>query len=435
MSLEVGNFYVKDIVFGDVTEYKDGILTVNKEEAVKALNPEGNLKNIDLHVARPGESVRILPIKAAVAPRARKDGRAAFPGYTGNMAPCGEGKLYALENMSVMAVGKYGGWMEGIIDMSGPAQELSPYGTIINLCFTAENSDPDIDQGQHANLHYRMGAHLLAEYIGKAVLDGEPEEWITYDLKDVSGQGFPKVVMVQLLSTFYDTYGFDDVFYGVDCVQLVPTLVHPAELIDGALCSSSLIPAGQHNSTYDYQNHPMLKKLFAEHGKTIDFAGVIITSIGPTIERKDRAAIRVAEIASMLHCDGAVYVQASDGNPDIDFFKCIVALEEKGIKTVGMCSESTGRDGTTQPTKVMLDARADAIVCTGNAAEVLDLPAMDRVIGDLESVVRDPYPGSWADSAEFGPSLRPDGSIIIDAHSYLNNDGMSGWSHKTCKNF
>ena len=35
--LEIGNFHVKDIVFGDKTSYKDGVLTVNKEEAIAAL--------------------------------------------------------------------------------------------------------------------------------------------------------------------------------------------------------------------------------------------------------------------------------------------------------------------------------------------------------------------------------------------------------------
>lgn len=436
MRLDVGNFYVKDIIFGEKTGYKDGVLTVNKEEAIEALNPDGNLKNVELEVARPGESVRILPIKASVAPRVRLDGRATFPGYTGDMAPCGEGKLLSLENMSVMAVGKYGGWMEGVIDMSGPGQNLSVYGTIINLCFVAENADPTIDQGQHSNYYYRLGAHLLAQYIARSVLDQEPEEWISYNDDPIDPEKkLPRVVMVQLLSTFYDIQGFDDVFYGRDVVEWVPTAIHPTEMLDGALCSSSLIPAGQHFHTYMYQTHPMVRKLLEEHGKTIDFAGVILASIGPTLERKDRAAIRVADLAELLRADGAIYCQQSDGNPDIDFFKCVVAIQQKGIQTVGMCSESTGRDGTTQPTKVMLDARADAIVCTGNSAEVLELPPMEKIIGDLESIVRDPYPGAWADSAVFGPSLRPDGSIIIDAHSYVDNDGMSGWSDKTCKNF
>lgn len=34
MKLEIGNFYVKDIVFGNELSLKDGVLTVNKEEAL-----------------------------------------------------------------------------------------------------------------------------------------------------------------------------------------------------------------------------------------------------------------------------------------------------------------------------------------------------------------------------------------------------------------
>ena len=35
MRLEIGNFYVKDIVFGRELSLKDGTLTINKEEALK----------------------------------------------------------------------------------------------------------------------------------------------------------------------------------------------------------------------------------------------------------------------------------------------------------------------------------------------------------------------------------------------------------------
>ncbi|WP_303321999.1 glycine/sarcosine/betaine reductase component B subunit [Cloacibacillus evryensis] len=433
--LEIGDFYVKDIVFGEETKFENGILTVNKAGAVKALNPDGKLKNVDLRIARPGESVRILPIKAAVEPRARANGRAAFPGYTGAMTSCGDGVLYALKNMSVMAVGKYGGWMEGIVDMSGPGAELTNYGRIINLCFVAENADPNEDQGsQHKNLNFRIGAHLLAEYIGKSVLGKEPDKWERFELTDVSGKKLPRVALVSMLSSFYELPDFDDVFYGFDVRLMLPTLVHPNEILDGALCSSSLIPAGNHSSTYDYQNFPILKKLYSEHGKTIDFVGVIFSTMGMTLEKKDRAAIRLIEIASLLHCDGVIYSQQCSGNPDVDFFKGLAGMEKIGIKTVGMTSECCGRDGTTQ-VKVVLDAKADAIVSTANADQILELPAMDIIIGDLESVRRDSYPGCWTDDPVRGPSLRADGSLIMDATSYLNNDGQIGWSNKTCKSF
>ena len=78
MRLDIGNFQVKRVMFGPATQYRDGVLTINKEEAAAVVNPNGKLKHVELHIACPGESCRILPIKAAVEPRARPDGRAAW---------------------------------------------------------------------------------------------------------------------------------------------------------------------------------------------------------------------------------------------------------------------------------------------------------------------------------------------------------------------
>ncbi len=121
--LEIGNFYVKDIVFGGKTSFKNGILTVNKEEAIACVDPDGALKNIELYIIRPGDSVRVMPAKAAVEPRFRPDGRSTFPGFTGPIASCGDGVLYAMKGMSVICCGKYGISSDGLIDMSGPAAE------------------------------------------------------------------------------------------------------------------------------------------------------------------------------------------------------------------------------------------------------------------------------------------------------------------------
>ena len=439
MKLEIGNFHVKDIIFGSETGYKDGILTVNKEEALAVLNPDGKLINVDLHVARPGERVRILPIKTVVEARARLDGRAAFPGFTGATAACGDGVLYALKNMSVMAVGKYGGWPEGMVDMSGPAAELTHYADVINLVFTAESTDPNENRGDASvktNMDYRIGAHLLAEYLGKTVLTQEPEAWERYELSDVSEKKLPRVVLITQHATSSRNPGeYNDMFYGVDARYLVPTLIHPNEMLDGCMCSSSVMPACSHNCTYSYQNYPMIKKLYSGHGKDIDFVGVIINcSFEETVEKKERAAIRVATIAKMLGCDAAIFSQLAGGHCDVELFTTIIKLEEAGIKAVGMCSENPGRDGATQ-SKTMLDARADAIVSTGSNAQAIELPPMDTVIGDLNSIGRDRYPGAWAYDYILGPSLRPDGSLIVDRRIIMDNDGAPGWSNKTCKDF
>lgn len=146
MKLEIGHFSVKDVRFGEKTAFADGILTVNREEAIEALNKDGKLKNVSLHIARPGDSTRIIPVKAAAGVRCRPDGRCVFSGYTGEVAQAGSGVTYALDGMCVLgAVLHSRQGMNGMVDMSGPAAEMSPYAKLINLVFVAENADPKED--------------------------------------------------------------------------------------------------------------------------------------------------------------------------------------------------------------------------------------------------------------------------------------------------
>lgn len=146
MKLEIGHFSVKDVRFGEKTAFADGILTVNREEAIAALNKDEKLKNVSLHIARPGDSTRIIPAKAAAGVRYRPDGRCVFPGYTGEVAQAGSGVTYALDGMCVLGAGLHSRQgMNGMVDMSGPAAEMSPYAKLINLVFVAENADPKED--------------------------------------------------------------------------------------------------------------------------------------------------------------------------------------------------------------------------------------------------------------------------------------------------
>ncbi len=97
MKLELGNFYVKDVKFGDTTVYANGILTINKEEALAYVMEDEHITEADIIIARPGESKRIVPIKDAVEPRCRVNGNPVFPGVTGGMTPAGDGRTHALK--------------------------------------------------------------------------------------------------------------------------------------------------------------------------------------------------------------------------------------------------------------------------------------------------------------------------------------------------
>lgn len=227
---------------------------------------------------------------------------------------------------------------------------------------------------------------------------------------------------------------YNDLVYGWDANHMVPTYMHPNEILDGAVISGSFMPCSSKWATYDFQNNPTIKRLYKEHGKTINFLGVIMSNLNVALEQKDRSALFVAQIAKSLGADGAIVAEEGYGNPDADFVACIVALEDAGVKTVGITNECTGRDGKSQPL-VTLDKKLDAIVSCGNVSQLIELPPMETVLGELEALGRDGLSGGWANDEIIGPSVRDDGSIVMENNAMFCGDQVVGWSTKTMKEF
>jgi glycine reductase len=159
-----------------------------------------------------------------------------------------------------------------------------------------------------------------------------------------------------------------------------------------------------------------------------------MSNLNVAMEQKERAAQFVAQMAKSLGADAAMVAEEGYGNPDADYIGCLVALEDAGVKTVGVSNEATGRDGGSQPL-VTLDPKADALVSTGNVSELIKLPPMDTVIGELEALARDGLSGGWADDEILGSSVKEDGSIIMENNSMFCGDQIVGWSTKTMKEF
>jgi glycine reductase len=194
------------------------------------------------------------------------------------------------------------------------------------------------------------------------------------------------------------------------------------------------MPASSKWSTYDFQNFPTIKELYKNHGKTINFLGVIMSNLNVSLEQKERSATFVAQIARSIGADGAIVTEEGYGNPDADYIRCICALEDVGVKVVGIGNECTGRDGTSQPLMV-IDEKVNALVSTGNVSELIVLAPMEKVIGELEALGRDGLSGGWADDEILGPSVRQDGSIIMENNAMFCGDQIAGWSIKTVKEF
>ena len=441
MRLELGNFHVKDIAFGDTLSFKDGVLTINKQEALDFIMEDDRITEADLYIAKPGDHIRMCPVKEAIEPRVRPDGRGLFPGYTSELKKCGEGTIHALKECSVLVVGKHwGGFQDGVIDMCGEGQKLTYFGQLNNIVLVADtNEEFERYEQQKKNDALRRAGHKLAEFIGGAVKDLEPEDTEVYEStpmtrRDAEIEKLPSVVYVMQPQSQMEEMGYNDLVYGWDCNHMLPTVMDPNEILDGAMVSGSFMPVSSKWSTYDFQNCPEIKELYNAHGKTINFLGVIMANLNVALEQKERAAIFVAQIAKSLGADGAVVAEEGYGNPDADFVGCIVALEDAGVKTVGVTNECTGRDGKSQPL-VTLDEKCDAIVSCGNVSELIELPPMETVLGVLEALARVGMSGGWAGDEILGPSVREDGSIILENNSMFCGDQVLGWSPKTMKEF
>ncbi len=440
MKLTIGNFKVSEIVFGDKTEYIKGKLIINKEEALSVVKEDAHITEADLFIVNPGDDVRLVPVKEAIEPRVKLDGSSVFPGVTGDLKMAGSGTTHALKDCSVLVVGKHwGGFQDGVIDMGGEGAKYTYYSKLKNIVLVADTDEEFEKREQQKKNHaLRWAGMRLSEYIGKTVMSLKPEEVEEYELEPLTKRSengkLPSVAIVLQPQSQMEELGYNDLVYGWDCNRMVPTFMHPNEILDGAMISGSFMPCSSKWSTYDFQNFPMIKRLYKEHGKTINFVGVIMSNLNVALEQKERAALFVAQIAKSLGVDAAVVAEEGYGNPDADFTACLVALEDAGVKTIGLTNECTGRDGASQ-SLVSMNEKSDAIVSCGNVSELIELPACETVLGELEALARDGLSGGWAHDEILGSSVREDGSIIMENNAMFCGDQVVGWSTKTMKEF
>ena len=201
--------------------------------------------------------------------------------------------------------------------------------------------------------------------------------------------------------------------------QSLPTIINPTETMDGAILSGNCVSACDKNTTYHHLNNPVIKDLFAQHGKTLNFVGVIITNENVYLADKMRSSDWTSKLCEWLGLDGAIVSQEGFGNPDTDLIMNCKKIEGKGVKTVIITDEYAGRDGASQ-SLADADAAADAVVTGGNANQVIILPKLDKVIGTLDYVTK------IAGASE--ETLREDGSLEVELQVLTGATNETGFN-------
>ena len=421
MRLEMGNIYIKDIQFADTSKIEDGILYVDKG-AVKAVALEDeHIKTVTFDIAKPGESVRITPVKDVIEPRVKVEGQGGvFPGIISKVDTVGSGKTYALKGMAVVTAGRIVGFQEGIIDMTGPGADYTPFSKTLNLVMVCEPVE-GIKQHEYEKA-VRFAGFRVAAYIGELARNLTPDETKVYETCGVKEgitqyPDLPRVAYVQMLQSqglLHDTY-----VYGVDAKKILPTILSPTEIMDGAIVSGNCVSACDKNPTYVHENNPVVHDLFEEHGKTLNFVCQIITNENVYLADKERSSDWTAKLCKMLDLDGVIVSQEGFGNPDTDLIMNCKKIEAEGIKTVIITDEYAGRDGKSQ-SLADADVAADAVVTGGNANEVVILPKLDKVIGTLDYVTK------IAGASE--ETLREDGSLEVELQVITGATNETGFN-------
>lgn len=400
---------VQRLALGDATAWREGELTVSADQAV-ALVAAPCLAEVRISCTSPGDSVRIVKVLDVVEPRTiGPGGGGVFPGWLDG-APA-SGPVHVLRGAAVVVAGYLPRAQEAVIDMTGPAAELSPFGTTHNVVIEFTPA-PGADWAEVDDA-VRRGSLALAASLAEAALDAPADE--EEELPDPAAvDGLPRVGAV----TNLQTQGvFKDVFVrGASFNGQRPTLIDPAEIDAGAVVSGQYGHPSLRNPTWIHQNHPVVNALRARHGRDLSFAGVVLSPEPVSASDKAEVSAAAAQLCADAGFDAVVLTKEGGGNADADMSLKMDALEDMGITAVGLFAEMAGPDGTGPPV-VVAPERATAMVSTGNYDTRLSLPEMERALGGDDIALL----GVPATSAMELPT-----AVILAALSPL------GWGRLTC---
>ena len=394
MHLEMASYHVKDVVFSDVDDLVDGVLHVDKTALLEHLSEVSPFEDIELDIARPGESARIIHTLDVVEPRAKAPGPGrVFPGLLGPPLGAGEGKTLRLKGVAVVGVAEpfvgedHWAFREGIIEMSGPGAEICPFSRTVNVVvkFVQDQSrngareksnfqvDAWDDEAKRAIEASRLLTARAAEFLARIVQSEEPDEVASYELAPVEN-GLPKVVYFHH-NVGSSLYGWSD--YSSDHAMLL----HPNEIMDGALVlSNRFVEPAIRDCTFFHQNNSIVEELYRRHGKDLDFKGVVFfTGHSPSLELKEMESDSAVKLAHALGADAAIVSPFRSGHSGVAFMMVCQKCERSGIRVSVGVSQLVA--GAGEPGLNHWVPEADAMVVSGNDRDTINLPAVERLIG------------------------------------------------------
>jgi hypothetical protein len=341
--------------------------------------PVPDVEGVDVQVVRGGEPVRLTHVLDAVEPRARPDGRSAFPLH----GRAGEGRTNRLDDVVVFSCLDFPAEertlheQESVVDLAGPGAALTPFAARTNVVLTFGRRN---DLGnEELEAWARRTTLAVAEELARLTLDAQPADLERFELGAVD-PSLPEIAALVQLSDLGPLYY--QFVYGVPAGAAdLPRVVDPAELLDGAVTCGEYHWAALRNPTIVFQRNALVRALYREHGRRLRFAGVVLMrGYEQSATNKQRAAAAAAETAAGLGADGAIVTTDAGGNSHTDVMLTVRACEEVGIRTTAIVAEMADPDSTSSGLTDWVP-EADSIVSAGNAEELVPAWMPARVLG------------------------------------------------------
>jgi len=394
MRLNLNIFNISDAFLADETSINNGKLRVNHNELRKLLEDDTRLSKVDIQLTIPGDKCRITRVSDVIEPRVKIGNYGqAYPGAPDKDGTVGRGETAVLRGTSVVISEYHRRGVQGrpattTIDMWGKGAEIGPYGQTCNVVILGYPAEGASQEEYHLAL--KTAALKASAYLAEATTGSTPDQVEKYNLPlEVNSSGarsnLPGIVYIfQIISLQYEPLAGDPVLYGNNIGHALPTILHPNEVLDGAITAPY---SSTFMDTYTIQNHPIIQELYNNHGKTLDFKGVIICNAPNNAPEYERTATIAANLAKWtLRADGAILTKCGGGAPELVMARTAQKCEQMGIKTA-MAFLHMGLDTTEISAKastIFSDIpELDAMVSMGSpmSSPSLSLEAAERVIG------------------------------------------------------
>ena len=366
MKLSIKSIDIKKVTCGGKRTYaENGTLYINTNELKQKICEDSRIASVDIELVLPGDMVRILNVQDIVQPRCKVGEDCDFPGFISKIQSAGSGMTRSLLGIAVAVSNPDTNRIEsGLLDMAGPAADLSFYGKMSVLSIVPHKA-AGVEERDYENAVKKAG-FKAAVYLAHGA-EGHPvayEEVFDLDIPSIEKNGLPRV------ACFYQAYSpqfnymavSDPIVYGADIGQIMPTVFHPNEVLDGGFVGWNALKA---LDTYCLQNHGVIKELYRQHGKTLNFVGVVAATANMSADARERSACMSAKLMKhVLGADGAILVKILGGMPHLDISATGAECEKLGVKTAVTTTPLTAT-GTLSDTVLFNEKALDLIIISG----------------------------------------------------------------------